>query len=93
MGMTEQKKLIDALEYCKNREANDSCQCCPYSSDKCAIDDVIMMLNGIDEDDKESVPVLSMSGLWYECPACHRHLIKYADIYCGRCGRVVKWDG
>ena len=38
------------------------------------------------------VPRLSMSGLWYECPVCSRHLIKYEDNYCARCGKWVKWN-
>ena len=38
------------------------------------------------------VPRLSMSGLWYECPVCSRHLIKYEDNYCARCGKRVKWN-
>jgi rubrerythrin len=37
-------------------------------------------------------PQLSMSGLWYECPICHRHLLKDRDNYCARCGRRLKWE-
>jgi len=37
-------------------------------------------------------PRKSMSGLWYECPACNRHLTKDIDNYCARCGRKVKWN-
>lgn len=37
------------------------------------------------------IPIPSMSGLWYECPACGRHLTKDLDNYCARCGRRVKW--
>ena len=36
-------------------------------------------------------PQLSMSGMWYECPICRRHLTKNMDNYCARCGRPVKW--
>ena len=38
-------------------------------------------------------PRLSMSGLWYECPVCNRHLTKFEDHYCARCGKAVEWDG
>ena len=38
-------------------------------------------------------PKLSMSGLWYECPVCHRHLTKNSDNYCARCGKPVLWEG
>jgi hypothetical protein len=38
-------------------------------------------------------PKLSMSGLWYECPVCNRHLTKNSDNYCARCGRPVLWEG
>lgn len=38
-------------------------------------------------------PQLSISGLWYECPICHRHLTKNSDNYCARCGRAVLWEG
>ena len=37
-------------------------------------------------------PKVSMSGLWYECPACRRHLTKDIDHYCARCGKAVKWE-
>lgn len=37
-------------------------------------------------------PKVSMSGLWYECPACGRHLTKDIDHYCPRCGKAVKWE-
>lgn len=37
-------------------------------------------------------PKVSMSGLWYECPACGRHLTKDIDHYCARCGRRMKWE-
>ena len=37
-------------------------------------------------------PQLSISGMWYECPVCHRHLLKNGDNYCARCGRRVKWE-
>lgn len=36
-------------------------------------------------------PRLSISGLWYECPVCGRHLTQYEDNYCARCGKRVKW--
>ena len=36
-------------------------------------------------------PKVSMSGLWYECPTCGRHLTKDIDHYCARCGRRIKW--
>ena len=36
-------------------------------------------------------PKPSLSGLWYECPICGRHLTKYEDNYCARCGERVKW--
>ena len=39
------------------------------------------------------IPRPSMSGLWYECPACGRHLTEDLDNYCAHCGRRVKWDG
>ena len=37
-------------------------------------------------------PQLSISGMWYECPICHRHLTKNSDNYCARCGRWLKWN-
>lgn len=37
-------------------------------------------------------PQLSISGMWYECPVCHRHLLKDRDNYCARCGKAVKWE-
>ena len=37
------------------------------------------------------IPRPSMIGLWYECPACGRHLTKDLDNYCARCGKRVKW--
>lgn len=44
-------------------------------------------------EEQEAVePQLSISGMWYECPVCHRHLTKDRDNYCARCGRSVKWE-
>lgn len=49
-------------------------------------------LNGLLKEQEAVEPQLSMSGMWYECPICHRHITKDRDNYCARCGRSLKWE-
>ena len=93
--MPDREKVISGLEYCSSGGCYDPC--CPYNDpeeDNCVgctsklAADALALLKK-----QEAVkPQLSISGMWYECPICHRHLTKDRDNYCARCGRAVKWD-
>lgn len=82
--------MRDALALLKAQVANSACtkERCPVNasaiSDDCNIETCPWRTEAL-------IPRPSMSGLWYECPACGRHLTKDLDNYCARCGRRVKW--
>lgn len=97
--MTEKEKVIRGLECIAQQPQNGTCGECAYFRpfrddpdcgwcDKVAIaNDALALLKR-----QEAVkPQLSISGMWYECPICHRHLTKDRDNYCARCGKPVKW--
>ena len=73
------------------QKANSACtkERCPVNasaiSDDCNIETCPWRTEAL-------IPRPSMSGLWYECPVCGRHLTKELDNYCARCGRRVKWE-
>ena len=92
--MPDRENVIKGLEAISDyffdiyRNDTDSYKCAKaqeYSD--CAIDALALL-----KEQDAVKPKLSMSGLWYECPVCHRHLIKDRDNYCARCGRRVKWE-
>ena len=80
------------LHLLKAQAANSACtkERCPMNastiSDDCNIETCPWRTEAL-------IPRPSMSGLWYECPACGRHLTEDLDNYCAHCGRRVKWDG
>lgn len=82
---------IGRLAGLKAQAANSACtkERCPVNasaiSDDCNIETCPWRTEAL-------IPRPSMSGLWYECPACGRHLTKDLDNYCARCGRRVKWE-
>lgn len=102
--MTKLEKVIKGLEcysewdsideYLGNGLCPQRCEECPYNDsdvDNCQkslAKDAIALL----KEQEALTPKVSMSGLWYECPACGRHLTKDIDHYCARCGRAVKWE-
>lgn len=89
----DREKVIKGLECCLGAnecdiEPNEDC---PYKGMcLCAMAlrfDILALLK-----EQETVePQLSISGMWYECPICHRHITKDRDNYCARCGRSLKW--
>lgn len=86
--MTDGEKVIKRLEECLSASCRGF-RTCPYSDDEWdAVESALALLKK-----QEAVkPQLSISGMWYECPICHRHLTKDRDNYCARCGRSVKWN-
>lgn len=84
--MTDREKVIRELE---TLGAWHTHHYAPFHYEAAeTIHDAIALLR-----EQEAVkPQLSISGMWYECPICHRHLTKDRDNYCARCGRAVKWD-
>lgn len=73
----ERMQLIEALEYCKNRD-DGSCVSCPYPGLDCAIDDVIAILGK--EDNLSTLEI---------CPSCGRiaSYNSYFNAYiCNYCG-------
>ena len=96
----DMENVIKGLEICAEHgswhgldcEHNEAYKDCPYRGCEtgCIVTIAKDALDLIKE--QETVePQLSMSGLWYECPICHRHLLKDRDNYCARCGRRLKW--
>lgn len=81
----------EAISILKAQAANSACtkERCPVNAsanlDDCNIETCPWRTEAL-------IPRPSMSGLWYECPACGRHLTKDLDNYCARCGRRVKWE-
>lgn len=86
------KLQTDALALLKEQEAHSVCtkENCPMNantiSEECNVKTCPWRTEAL-------IPKVSMSGLWYECPACGRHLTKDIDHYCAQCGRRVKWNG
>lgn len=70
-------KIIEALEYCKNRD-DGSCVSCPYPGLNCAIDDIIAILSK--EDTLSTMEI---------CPSCG-HIASYNSYFnayiCSYCG-------
>ena len=85
--MTDREKVIRELE---TLGAWHTHHYAPFHYEAAeTIHDAIALLR-----EQEAVkPQLSISGMWYECPICHRHLTKDRDNYCARCGRPVLWEG
>lgn len=96
----DREMVIRGLECIAQQAQNGTCGGCAYFRpftddpdygwcDSVAIkNDALALLKK-----QEAVkPQLSISGMWYECPICHRHLTKDRDNYCARCGKAVKWD-
>ena len=87
--MSATEKVVNALNVSKLMLCNPKM----LTSEMCvrigqAINGAIDLLK-----EQEAVkPQLSISGMWYECPICHRHMTKDRDNYCARCGREVKWE-
>lgn len=89
--LVPQKLVIEIIKFLK---AQDNTVCtkerCPMNastiSDDCNIKTCPWRTEGVK-------PRLSVSGLWYECPVCGKHLTRYEDYYCARCGKRVKWNG
>ena len=93
--MTEKEKVILGLECCiRKMEGQRVCDECPYDEDFNCLGCSVVLRQAIAMLKKQEAvkPQLSISGMWYECPICHRHLTKDRDNYCARCGRPVKWD-
>lgn len=88
--LVPQQLVLDALALLKAQK-NTVCtkERCPVNassiSDNCNIKTCPWRTEAVK-------PQPSMSGLWYECPVCKRHLTKDEDNYCARCGRRVKWE-
>jgi len=96
--MIDREKVMAGLELCTNISQDGCLMLCPYKDEKDETysgfceqvlkQEALALLK-----EQEAVePKLSMSGLWYECPVCHRHLLKDKDNYCARCGKAVKWN-
>ena len=93
--MTEKEKVIHGLECCiRKMEGQRICDECPYDEDFNCLGCSIVLWQAIAMlREQEAVkPQLSISGMWYECPICHRHITKDIDNYCARCGKPVKWN-
>lgn len=91
--MTDIEKVIEGLKHCNFGNCgpcyeND----CPYYQSHDCTDELKNDILSLLKEPEAVKPQLSISGMWYECPICHRHLTKNRDNYCARCGRAVKWD-
>lgn len=95
--MADREMVIKGLECCLPEDygytGNNPCIDCPYyhgasCGSQQLLRDALELLKAQEAVD----PQLSISGMWYECPVCHRHLTKDRDNYCARCGRSVKWE-
>ena len=82
--MIDKENVIKGLEQFKS----DFKPFCGNSADWKRVDDALALL----KEQEAVVPQLSINGLWYECPVCHRRLTKDRNNYCARCGRSVKWE-
>lgn len=85
MTMADREKVIKEFEAFVNGN-------CPSDSKHVCHIELMETVLALLKEQKAVEPQLSMSGLWYECPVCHRHLLKNRDNYCARCGKAVKWN-
>lgn len=91
MTKAEQEwSLIEALEYCKDRESG-SCVSCPYPGLDCAIDIAIAKLEA--QEPMEPLRIQGKHGLFLYCPKCKTILNDMAKPkYCSQCGQRISWD-
>lgn len=92
MTKAEQEwSLIEALEYCKDRESG-SCVSCPYPGLDCAIDIAIAKL----EAQEPRPPIIkenSYGWKFYYCPSCGKEFYQNNKFnFCEKCGQRISWD-